>query len=59
MTMTAEQAIKATDEFKSAVVELNTMENSRGVFSSAEIQQQRERVAVIESSLRTALLHSA
>lgn len=57
--MTAEQAIRMTNEFKGAVIELNTMQNSGIVFSNAEIQQQAERVAVLEASMRTALLHVA
>lgn len=57
--MTAEQAIRMTNEFKGAVIELNTMQNSGNVFSNAEIQQQAERVAVLEASMRTALLHAA
>lgn len=56
--MTSDEAVAATNEFKAAVIELNTMENSGAVFTPEQIRQQRERVALIEASLRTALLNS-
>lgn len=57
--MNAPEAIRLTNEFKEAVVRLALMEKPPLVaYTEREIRQQTERVAVLEASLRTALLHS-
>lgn len=57
--MSADDAIRMTNDFKQAVIELSTMENSGSVFTPEQIRKQREHVALLEASIRTALLHSA
>lgn len=57
--MNEQDAIQLTNDFKVAVMRLEHMERADQCFRNNQLRQQRERVAVLEAAIRTALLHSA
>lgn len=57
--MTEQDAIQLTNDFKVEVIRLVHMERGYQCFQDNQLRQQRERVAVLEAAIRTALLHSA